>query len=393
MYSGPLVFTQVMDFMPLKTFQRCVERYRGNFSVKHFTCMDQFRTMAFAQLAYRESLRDIEACLRAQSNKLYHMGIRGKVSRSTLAEANEMRDWRIYADFAHHLIGIARKLYQQEPLAVELQNTVYALDATTIDLCLSLFPWAHFRKTKGAVRLHTLLDLRGSIPTFIHISDGKLHEVNVLDIIPLEAGAFYIMDRGFLDFSRLHTVTNASAFFVIRAKANLKCRRLYSHSVDKSTGVICDQSILLTVPKSVGDYPDKLRRVRYYDAETDKTLVFLTNNFLLPAITIAQLYKQRWQVELFFKWIKQNLRIKSFYGTSENAVKTQIWIAVSVYLIVAIIKKRLNLQESLYTILQVLSVSLFERTSIFRLLTFYDYTNDMDTNHNQLNLFTDYSGH
>ena len=393
MYSGPLVFTQVMDFMPLKTFQRCVERYRGNFSVKHFTCMDQFRTMAFAQLAYRESLRDIEACLRAQSNKLYHMGIRSKVSRSTLAEANEMRDWRIYADFAHHLIGIARKLYQQEPLAVELQNTVYALDATTIDLCLSLFPWAHFRKTKGAVRLHTLLDLRGSIPTFIHISDGKLHEVNVLDIIPLEAGAFYIMDRGFLDFSRLHTVSNASAFFVIRAKTNLKCRRLYSHSVDKSTGVICDQSILLTVPKSVGDYPDKLRRVRYYDAETDKTLVFLTNNFLLPAITIAQLYKQRWQVELFFKWIKQNLRIKSFYGTSENAVKTQIWIAVSVYLIVAIIKKRLNLQESLYTILQVLSVSLFERTSIFRLLTFYDYTNDMDTNHNQLNLFTDYSGH
>ena len=393
MYSGPLVFTQVMDFMPLKTFQRCVERYRGNFSVKHFTCMDQFRTMAFAQLAYRESLRDIEACLRAQSNKLYHMGIRSKVSRSTLAEANEMRDWRIYADFAHHLIGIARKLYYKEPLAVELQNTVYALDATTIDLCLSLFPWPHFRKTKGAVRLHTLLDLRGSIPTFIHISDGKLHEVNVLDIIPLEAGAFYIMDRGFLDFSRLHTVSNASAFFVIRAKTNLKCRRLYSHSVDKSTGVICDQSILLTVPKSVGDYPDKLRRVRYYDAETDKTLVFLTNNFLLPAITIAQLYKQRWQVELFFKWIKQNLRIKSFYGTSENAVKTQIWIAVSVYLIVAIIKKRLNLQESLYTILQVLSVSLFERTSIFRLLTFYDYTNDMATNHNQLNLFTDYSGH
>ena len=360
MYSGPLVFTQVMNFMPLKTFQRCVAQYQGNFSVKHFTCMDQFRIMAFAQLAYRESLRDIEACLRAQSNKLYHMGIRSKVSRSTLAEANEMRDWRIYADFAHHLIGIARKLYQQEPLAVELQNTVYALDATTIDLCLSLFPWARFRETKGAVRLHTLLDLRGSIPTFIHISDGKLHEVNVLDIIPLEAGAFYIMDRGFLDFSRLHTVTNASAFFVIRAKTNLKCRRLYSHSVDKSTGVICDQSILLTVPKSVGDYPDKLRRVRYYDAETDKTLVFLTNNFLLPAITIAQLYKQRWQVELFFKWIKQNLRIKSFYGTSENAVKTQIWIAVSVYLIVAIIKKRLNLQESLYTILQVLSVSLFE---------------------------------
>jgi hypothetical protein len=393
MYSGPLVFTQVMNFMPLKTFQRCVAQYQGNFSVKHFTCMDQFRTMAFAQLTYRESLRDIEACLRAQNNKLYHMGIRSKVSRSTLAEANEMRDWRIYADFAHHLIGIARKLYHKEPLAVELKNTVYALDATTIDLCLSLFPWARFRETKGAVRLHTLLDLRGSIPTFIHISDGKLHEVNVLDIIPLEAGAFYIMDRGFLDFSRLHTITRASAFFVIRAKSNLKSRRLYSHPVDKSTGVVCDQSILLTVPKSVGDYPDKLRRVRYYDAETNKTLLFLTNNFLLPAITIAQLYKQRWQVELFFKWIKQHLRIKSFFGTSENAVKTQIWIAVSVYLIVAIIKKRLNIQESLYTILQVLSVSLFERTSMFQLLTFYDYTNDTDKNLNQLNLFTDYSGH
>ncbi len=300
MYSGPLVFTQIMDFMPLKTFQRCVARYHGNFSVKHFTCMDQFRIMAFAQLAYRESLRDIEACLRAQNNKLYHMGIRSKVSRSTLAEANEMRDWHIYADFAYHLIGIARKLYHEEPLAVELQNTVYALDATTIDLCLSLFPWARFRKTKGAVRLHTLLDLRGNIPTFIHISDGKLHEVNSLDLIPMEAGAFYIMDRGFLDFSRLHTVTQSSAFFVIRAKSNLKFRRIYSHPADKSAGVVCDQSILLTVPKSAGDYPDKLRRVKYYDAETDKSLVFLTNNFLLPAITIAQLYKQRWQVELFF---------------------------------------------------------------------------------------------
>jgi len=392
MYSGPLVFTQIMDFMPLKTFQRCVAKYQGNFSVKHFTCMDHFRIMAFAQLTYRESLRDIEACLRAQSKKLYHMGIRGNVSRSTLAEANEMRDWHIYADFANHLISIARKLYQKEPMAVELQDTVYALDATTIDLCLSLFPWAHFRKAKGAVRLHTLLDLRGNIPSFIHISDGKLHEVNVLDFIPLEAGAFYIMDRGFLDFSRLYAVTQASAFFVTRAKSNLKCRRLYSHIVDKSTGVICDQTILLTIPKSAGDYPDKLRRVRYYDAETDKTLVFLTNNFLLSAVTIAQLYKQRWQIELFFKWIKQHLRIKSFYGTSENAVKTQIWIAVSVYLIVAIIKKRLHIQESLYTILQVLSVSLFERTSMFQLLTFYDYTNETIMNDNQLNLFTDYSG-
>ena len=392
MYSGPLVFTQVMDFMPLKTFQRCVARYQGNFSVKHFSCLEQFRIMAFAQLTYRESLRDIEACLRAQNSKLYHMGIRSKVSRSTLAEANEMRDWRIYADFAHHLITIARKLYQKEPLAVELRDTVYALDATTIDLCLSLFPWARFRKAKGAVRLHTLLDLRGNIPSFIHISDGKLHEVNVLDLIPLEAGAFYIMDRGYTDFSRLHAVTQASAFFVIRAKSNLKCRRLYSHPVDKSTGVVCDQSILLTVAKSAWDYPDKLRRVRYYDAETDKTLVFLTNNFLLPAITIAQLYKQRWQVELFFKWIKQHLRIKSFFGTSETAVKTQIWIAISVYLIVAIIKKRLNIQESLYTILQVLSVSLFERTSMFQLLTFYDYTNNIGEDRNQLNLFPDYSG-
>jgi hypothetical protein len=393
MYSGPLVFTQVMDFMPLKTFQRCVERYNGNFSVKNFTCLDQFRIMAFAQLTYRESLRDIEACLRAQNNKLYHMGIRSKVSRSTLAEANEIRDWHIYADFAYHLIDVARKLYQKEPLAVELANTVYALDATTIDLCLSIFPWAQFRKAKGAIRLHTLLDLRGNIPSFIHISDGKLHEVNVLDLLPLETGAFYVMDRGFLDFSRLNSITRASAFFVIRGKSNLKCRRLYSHPVDKSTGIVCDQSILLTVPKSAGDYSDKLRRVRYYDAETDKTLVFLTNNFLLPALTIAQLYKQRWQVELFFKWIKQNLRIKSFYGTSENAVKTQIWIAVSVYLIVAIIKKRLNLPESLYTILQVLSVSLFERTSMFQLLTFYDYTTDTSNNLNQLNLFTDYSGH
>ncbi|MBN2255107.1 MAG: IS4 family transposase [Deltaproteobacteria bacterium] len=392
MYSGPLVFTQVMDFMPLKTFQRCVERYNGNFSVKHFTCMDQFRTMAFAQLAYRESLRDIEACLRAQSSKLYHMGIRGKVSRSTLAEANEMRDWRIYADFAHHLIGMARKLYQKEPLAVELDKTVYALDATTIDLCLSLFPWARFRETKGAVRLHTLLDLRGNIPTFIHVSDGKFHEVNVLDIIPLEAGSFYIMDRGFLDFSRLHAITRSLAFFVIRAKSNMKCRRLYSHPTNKSTGVICDQSVLLTIPKSAEDYPDKLRRVKYHDAENNRTFVFLTNNFALPAVTIAQLYKQRWQVELFFKWIKQNLRIKNFYGTSENAVKSQIWIAISVYLIVAIIKKRLNIPESLYTILQVLSISLFERTSMFQLLTFFDYTSNMNINNKQLNLFTDYPG-
>jgi hypothetical protein len=321
MYSGPLVFTQVMNFMPQRNFHRCVEKYQGNFSVKSFSCLDQFRVMAFAQLTYRESLRDIEACLRSQSGKLYHMGIRGRVSRSTLAEANEIRDWRIYADFAHSLIGIARKLYMDEPAVLDLEQTVYALDATTIDLCLSMFPWANFRQTKGAVKLHTLLDLRGHIPTFIHISDGKLHEVNILDILPLEAGAFYVMDRGYTDFVRLHAVTRAAAFFVIRAKSNLKCRRLYSHAVDQHTGLVYDQSILLSGFYSARDYPEKLRRIKYHDVETGKTLVFLTNNFTLPGLVIARLYQQRWQIELFFKWIKQNLRIKSFYGTSENAVK------------------------------------------------------------------------
>lgn len=393
MYTGPLVFTQVMNFLPQRSFHQCVEKYQGNFSIKSFSCLDQFRVMAFAQLTYRESLRDIEACLRSQRGKLYHMGIRGKVSRSTLAEANETRDWRIYADFAHYLIGIARKLYMDEPSVLDIEQTVYALDATTIDLCLSMFPWANFRKTKGAVRLHTLLDLRGHIPTFIHISDGKLHEVNVLDILPLEAGAFYIMDRGYTDFARLHAVARASAFFVIRAKSNLQCRRVYSLPVDRDTGLICDQSVLLSGYYAAKDYPERLRRVKYHDAETDKTLVFLTNNFTLPGLVIAKLYKQRWQIELFFKWIKQNLRIKSFYGTSENAVKVQIWIAVSVYLLVAIIRKRLNIQASLYTILQVLSVSIFERTMINQLLTFYDYITDQVNDNNQLNLFTDYSGH
>lgn len=392
MYSGPIVFTQVINFMPQKNFHQCVEKYQGNFSVKSFSCLDQFRVMAFAQLTYRESLRDIEACLRSQSSKLYHMGIRCKVSRSTLAEANEIRDWRIYADFAHCLIGIARKLYMDEPAVLDLDQTVYALDATTIDLCLSMFPWASFRQAKGAVKLHTLLDLRGHIPTFIHISDGKLHEVNILDILPLEAGAFYVMDRGYMDFARLNAVTRASAFFVIRAKSNLNCRRIYSHAMDRNTGLICDQSVLLSGFYSSRDYPEKLRRVKYHDIETGKTFVFLTNNFTLPGLVIAKLYQQRWQVELFFKWIKQNLRIKTFYGTSENAVKVQIWTAVSVYLLVAIIRKRLKIQASLYTILQILSVSIFERTNLYQLLTFCNYTTETIINDNQLNLFTDYSG-
>jgi hypothetical protein len=368
MYSGPPIFSQVMDFLPPKVFQRCVERYRGDFSVKRFSCLDQFRTMAFAQLTYRESLRDIEVCLRAQSNKLYHMGIRSKVSRSTLADANETRDWRIYADLAHSLIPVARKLYLDEDFGLELDQTVYALDATTIDLCLSLFPWAEFRQTKSAIKLHTLLDLRGNIPTFIHITEGKVHDVNVLDELLPEAGAIYVMDRGYLDFYRLHDLTEASAFFVIRAKKNLACNRLYSGPVDRSTGLICDQTIVLTGPTSSKYYPAKLRRVKVRDLETGKVIVLLSNNFKLPAATIAQLYRCRWQIELFFKWIKQNLRIKAFYGTSENAVKTQIWIAVTVYLLVAIMKRRLQIEASLYTILQVLNVSSFERTNINQLV-------------------------
>lgn len=388
MYSGKLVFSQVMEHLPLHVFHKCVDRYNGNFKVKEFTCLDQYLCMAFAQLTYRESLRDIEACLRAQKSKLYHMGIRSSVSRNNLANANKVRDWRIYADLAHSLIQTARKLYLNDSFGLELENTVYALDATTIDLCLSVFPWAHFRQNKGAVKLHTLLDLRGSIPTFIHISDGKLHEVNTLDIVPLEPGAFYIMDRGYLDFARLHTISQVSAFFVIRAKSNLKCRRIYSHPADRSTGLICDQSVMLTGFYQAKDYPDKLRRVKYHDAETDKTLVFLTNNFTLPAATIADLYRCRWQVELFFKWIKQNLRIKTFYGTSENAVKAQIWIAVSVYVLVAIMKKRLKIEASLYTILQVLSVTIFERMPLLQALTDTDYGSETNQNSNQLILFS-----
>ena len=387
MYTGRLIFSQVIDHMPMHTFRQCVQRYRGNYHVKRFTCLDQFFCMAFAQLTYRESLRDIEACLRAQQNKLYHMGIRTKISRSTLAEANEKRDWRIYADFAQLLICTARQLYINDDFGVELDQTVYALDSTTIDLSLSVFPWAHFRRAKAAIKLHTLLDLRGNIPTFIHISDGKLHDVNVLDELIPEPGSFYIMDRAYLDFSRLYTMNQWSAFFVIRAKSNFRFRRLYSHPIDKKTGLKCDQTILLTGFYPSKGYPEKIRRIKYHDAETNKTLVFLTNNFSLPALTITQLYKSRWKVELFFKWIKQHLRIKSFFGTTENAVKTQVWIAVSVYVLVAIIKKRLNLDITLYTILQILSVTIFEKIPLFQLVTNSEYKVNTGNNHNQLKLF------
>ena len=376
-----------MEHLPLHVFHKCVDRYQGDFKVKEFTCLDQYFCMAFAQLTYRESLRDIEACLQAQKSKLYHMGIRSSVSRNNLAHANKVRDWRIYADLAHVLIQTARKMYVGDDFALELENTVFALDATTIDLCLSMFPWAKFRKNKGAVKLHTLLDLRGNIPTFIHISDGKLHDVNILDILPLEAGAFYVMDRGYLDFTRLYTISQSSAFFVTRAKSNLKYRRIYSHPIDRSTGLICDQSIMLTGFYQHKGYPETMRRVKYYDAKTDKTLVFLTNNFSLPSMTIAELYRNRWQVELFFKWIKQNLRIKTFYGTSENAVKAQIWIAVSVYLLVAIMKKRLKIEASLYTTLQVLNVTIFERMPLLQVVTRDQYTPETVDKCKQLLLF------
>jgi hypothetical protein len=376
-----------MDFMPLPVFRRCVAKYQGDFKVRKFSCLDQYLCMAFAQITYRESLRDTVTCLRSQSNKLYHMGIRGNVRRSTIADANELRDWRIYAELAHALIATARDLYSTETFLAELDETVYALDSTTIDLCLSVFPWAPFRKSKAAIKLHTLLDLRGNIPTFIHISDGKLHDVNALDLLTLEPGAFYVMDRGYVDFERLYAFTLVSAFFVTRAKSNIKYRRRYSRSVDRSTGLICDQTIVLTGAKSRKAYPEKLRRIKFRDPETGKTLVFLTNNFALPALTIAQLYRSRWQVELFFKWIKQNLRIKSFYGTSENAVKSQIWIAVSVYVLVAIMKKQLRLQESLYTILQILSVNIFERSTIYQLITDHDCVSKPAFPCNQLKLF------
>lgn len=387
MATGKLVFSQVIDHLPLHTFRQCVKRYQGNYKVKSFSCFDQFLCMVFAQLTYRESLRDIEACLRAQNNKLYHMGIRSQVSRNTLANANKVRDWRIYADLAHSLIPVARNLYQNEDFGIELDQTVYALDATTIDLCLSLFPWAEFRQTKSAIKLHTLLDLRGSIPTFIYISDGKEHEVTVLDNLPLEAGAIYVMDRGYLDFFRLYRMTKAYAFFVIRAKKNLAFQRIYSAPANREAGFLCDQTIKLTGYYSAHDYPEKLRRVKVRDLETDKIITILSNNFTLPAESIALLYRRRWYVEQFFRWIKQNLRIKAFYGTSENAVKTQIWIAVTVYLLVAIMKKRLKIEASLYTILQVLSVTSFERVPLNQLLTDVVYTTALDENDNQLFLF------
>lgn len=393
MYAGKLVFSQVMDHLPLHTLRRCVSRYQGERYVKRFSCLDQYLVMAVAQLTHRESLRDIEACFRAHQNKLYHMGIRAPgVARNTLSKANERRDWRIHADFAQALIRIARPLYADEDLGLELDNTIYALDASTIDLCLSVFPWALFRSTKSAVKLHTLLDLRGNIPTFVHISDGKLHDINVLDILLPEAGAFYIMDRGYVDFERLFALSMTGAFFVIRAKSNTRFRRRYSHPVDKSGGIRCDQTIVLTGTHSATDYPQPLRRVKYHDAASGKTLSFLTNNFAIPAQTVADLYRYRWQVELFFKWIKQHLRIKSFFGVSENAVKSQIWIAISVYVLVAIIKKRLGITADLYTILRVLSVTLFEKMPLEQLLNLGDcITQDADMD-KQLNLFGNLTG-
>jgi hypothetical protein len=388
MYSGRIVFSQLMDFLPMHHFRKCVKRYRGDHYVKNFSCLDQFFCMAFAQLSYRESLRDIESCLRAMTSKLYHMGIKSRVSRTTLADANEKRDWRIYADFAQVLISIAKELYVDDDFGVELNETVYALDASTIDLCLSLFPWARFRKTKGAIKLHTLLDIRGSIPTFIWITDGKVHDVKVLDELLPEPGAFYVMDRAYLDFKRLHSLNQSMAYFIIRSKTNTKFRRLYSHKVDKSSGLRCDQTIVLTGLNSSKDYPNKLRRVTFFHEKTAKRFSFLTNNFVTPAFLIAELYRCRWQVELFFKWIKQHLRIKAFYGTSENAVKTQVWIAVSVYVLVAIVKKRLRLKDmSLYTILQILSVTLFEKELLLQVLRSADYNNFTPYGPKQLKLF------
>ena len=387
MNLGKLVFAQITQHLPLTTFHRCVARYGGEHKVKTFSCLEHYLCMAFAQLTYRESLRDIEACLRAQAGKLYHMGIQGRVSRSTLADANEVRDWRLYAEFAQSLIGIARRLYIGEPFGVDLKETVYALDASTIDLCLSVFPWAPFRSTKAAIKLHTLLDLRGNIPTFLHISDGKLHDVNVLDLLLPEPGAFYVMDRGYIDFERLHRLHQAGSFFVTRAKSNLKAQRRYSHPVDRGTGLICDQTIVLTGFYSRQDFDTPLRRIRFKDPKTGKRLVFLTNHFALPAITITELYRCRWQVELFFKWIKQHLRIKVFFGTSENAVKSQIWIAVSVYVLVAIVKKRLNLSASLYEMLQILSLTMFERIPLDQLLNNIITDDIQALSANQLNLF------
>jgi hypothetical protein len=385
--TGRTVFSQLLDYLPAYEFQKCVNRYQGEYKLRNFSCRDQFLSMAFAQLTYRESLRDIETCLRAIGSKLYHMGFKSTIARSTLADANESRDWRIYADFAQVLIAIARPLYAHDPIGVELHQSLYALDSTTIDLCLSLFPWARFRQHKAAVKMHTLLDLHGNIPTFIRITDGQVHDVNVLDEILPEAGAFYVLDRGYIDFERLFVFTLCSAFFVVRTKENLLLQRRYSHSVDKTTGVRSDHTIILTAIESAKAYPDPLRRVSYLDIETKKRLKFLTNNFALPALTIAQIYKSRWQVELFFKWIKQHLRIKSFYGTSENAVKTQIWIAVSIYVLVAIVRKRLALERSLYQILQILSITILEKVPILQAFEAFDSQSDLLDNSNQLILF------
>ena len=369
MYTGQMVFSQLMGFLPKHEFNQCVRRYQGNYRVRKFSCLDQFLCMVFAQLTYRESLRDTETCLRAVQSKLYHVGIRGRVSRSTLADANESRDWRIWADFAQVLVGRARQLYAGENFGLALQQSAYALDSTTIDLCLSLFPWARFRRRKGAIKVHTLMDLRGSIPCFIRITPANVHDVNILDEVLLQPGAFYVMDRAYTDFARLYAFTRSLAFFVVRAKRNLHyCRRDY-RPVDKSTGLRSDHTILLQGPKTSQAYPDTLRRIRYVDTDTRKRLVFLTNNFSLPALTIAHLYKCRWRVELFFKWIKQYLRIKAFFGTSQNAVKTQIWIAISVYLLVAILKKELKIDRSLGEILQILSITLFEKVSMNQVLT------------------------
>lgn len=387
MYVGKTLFAQLLDFLPWTTFHRIVDRYRGDHRVRTLSCAEHFRCMAFAQLTYRESLRDIEACLSAQSSKLYHMGFRQPISRSTLADANEGRDWRIYADFAQRLIAQARKLYANEPLAMELNETVYALDATTIDLCLSMFSWAPFRTHKAAIKLHTLLDLRGSIPAFIHVSDGKQHDVKVLDLLVPEPGAFYVMDRGYVDFERLYSLSQLGAFFVIRSKSNLDARRIYSTPTERNSGVICDQTIALAGPLSSKYYPQHLRRIRFKHPDSGKTLIFLTNHFHLAALTVCSLYKSRWQVELFFKWIKQNLRIKRFFGTSENAVKVQIWTAISVYVLVAIVKKRLNLEASLHTLLQILSVTLFEKIELAEALTVSEASQIDHGSANQLDLF------
>ena len=387
MNQGQTIFSQIMEYVSKYSFDSCVKKYRGNHKVQSFTCWEQFLAMSFAQLTYRESLRDIETCLRAMQNKLYHIGIRSKISRSTLAAANQNRDWRIYADFAYILIDQAKELYRDDKFFKELDETVYALDSTTIDLCLSLFPWAKFRKTKSAIKIHTLLDLQNNIPSFISITDGSVHDVNILDDLITEIGAFYVLDKGYIDFERLYNLNNNSAYFVTRAKSNFQFKRIYSHQVDKSLGLICDQSILLKGFYPSKDYPEKLRRIKYFDFQNNRRLVFLTNNFHLPAITIANLFKQRWQIELFFKWIKQNLKIKSFYGNTPNAVKTQVCIAISVYVLLAIIKKKLKIEHSLYTFLQLISISIFEKTPIISLFSDSSYINEIDYNSNQLSLF------